>query len=120
MSSQLKLETPHDVYDKLVRESEKLDEDFCCDHFFNFMTTAFYLAESLKKSPVSSSATVERLISKLKKDKFFNIATNLSKGKKSFSLNENGILIMDDEFYNAKDIKAELLEQFESYFRTKG
>lgn len=122
MTTEMKFETPHDVYEKLLRDSKKLKDDFNCDNMFNFLMTAHYLKEVLKKSPSKNSAVIDRLVSKLSKDRHIQLSIDIAKGKKGFTIRKKDddlLIILPDEFLDGKELHNEIMKNYESYFKIK-
>ena len=52
--------TPRDLFEKLKRESVRLDQEVNGDNLFNFVTTAWHLgADWIRKGPTKLSPTME-------------------------------------------------------------
>lgn len=117
--------SPRNLFEKLVRESEKLDLTMSGDNLFNFISTACALKEWMKKSPDFSTEVVKRFIKRVTKDKTLNMCKELLSGKQKFSIvvdQNSGVqqLILNDEVFDPLQVKNEILELFSVHFKVKG
>lgn len=123
MAQSYNFQTPRDLFEKLCRDSEKLDVVIDGDHLFNFIATAYHLQDWIKKSPLISSTTVKRLVKKLHHDKNLLICRDVVTAQSHFEVNpsEKGCeLKVGDTCIEALDFKNEILELYEIYFKLKG
>ncbi len=62
MAQSYNFQTPRNLYEKLCRDSEKLDVVIDGDYMFNFISTAHHLQDWIKNSPLISSTTIKRFL----------------------------------------------------------
>ncbi len=114
---------PRNLYEKLIRDSEKLDLQVNGDNVFNFVSTAFHLQHWIKNSPLISSEVVKRILRRIGRDKYIKHCQAIARAKEHFSVevNENtAILIIGSERIDMKDFKSEIMQQYGNYFQVKG
>ncbi len=116
--------TPRNLYEKLLRDSERLDSEVSGDNLFNFMATAYRLQAWIKKSPMAQHETIKRLLRKASRNPLMQNCNAILEGKKHFSLERDDdyphpVLIIEEEKFNPTDFKNELKEIFDSYFHQK-
>lgn len=116
---------PRNLYEKLERDSRRLDSELNGDNFFNFISTACHLQNWIKKEEgLQSDATVDRLLKKLHDDPKMKLCADILDGKKLFKIsidedpNVANVIIGDVEL-NPKGLKAEIMEIYQSYFLVK-
>lgn len=116
-------QTPRNLYEKLHRDSEKLDVIIDGDHLFNFISTAHHLQDWIKKSPLSASTTIKRFMKRLGSDNNLKICGDIVSASSNFEVNPfvSGCqLKVGDICVDAKDFKNEIMELYEVYFKIKG
>ena len=116
-------QTPRNLYEKLCRDSEKLDVVIDADHLFNFISTAHHLQDWIKNSPLNSSTTIKRFLKRLNGEDNIKICKDIVKADSHFEINpsESGCqLKVDDLCIDATDFKNEILELYEVYFKLRG
>jgi formate dehydrogenase maturation protein FdhE len=113
------------LYEKLERDSRRLDSELNGDNFFNFISTACHLQKWIKKEEgLQSDATVDRLLKKLHDDPKMKLCAEILDGKKVFKItidedpNQANVIIGDVEL-NPNGLKAEIMEIYQSYFLVK-
>jgi len=115
--------TPRNLYEKLLRESERLEKDPNGDNFFNFITTAYHLREWIKKSPISTNETAKRVLKKISHNVFMKQCCQVVEGDNHFifRIDKGGkaIIIFDNNEWDPIKAKEEILQLFESYFKIK-
>ena len=116
--------TPRNLFEKLRRDSERIDKEINGDNFFNFMATAYRLQSWIKKSPMGQHETIKRLLRKASRDPFVKNCCAILEGKKQFIIQfdkklSNPELVIGDERYDPIGFKDKILLIFESYFSTK-
>lgn len=116
--------TPRNLYEKLLRDAEQMDKEVTGDNFFNFMCTAHHLITWIKKSPLSSSEEVKRLMKKLTNSDEYKLCCELLDFKKTFSIeidekDSQAHLKTEDGFHLPINMRDKILEEFAGYFRIK-
>jgi hypothetical protein len=116
--------TPRNLYEKLLRDAEKMDQNLNGDNFFNFMATANHLITWIKKSPLSSSEEVKRLMRKLTKSEEYKLCCDLLDFKKSYSIevdesDSQAYLKTEDGFHSPFELRNKILNEFSTYFQIK-
>ena len=115
-------QTPRNLYEKLCRDSEKLDVVIDGDYMFNFIATAYHLQDWIKKSPLKSSTTIKRFLKRLYEDENLKICRNVVSAQSHFQINpsEHGCqLKVEDICIDAADFKNEIIEMYELFFKLK-
>ncbi|MCB0731631.1 MAG: hypothetical protein KDC88_11415 [Ignavibacteriae bacterium] len=123
MAQTYNFQTPRHLYEKLCRDSEKLDVVIDGDHLFNFISTAHHLQDWIKKSPLKSSTTIKRFLKKLNSDDNLKICSDVVAANTHFEINpaaKGCQLKVSDSCIDAKDFKNEIMEMYEVYFKIKG
>ena len=116
--------SPRNLYEKLLRDTEQMDKEVNGDNFFNFMCTAHHLITWIKKSPLSSSEEVKRLMKKLTKSAEYKLCCDLLDFKKTFLIeidekDDQAHLKTEDGFYSPINMRDKILEMFAGYFQIK-
>lgn len=122
MAQSYNFQTPRNLYEKLCRDSEKLDVVIDGDYMFNFISTAYHLQDWIKKSPLKSSTTVKRFLKRLHDDENLKICKNIVSAQSHFQINpsERGCqLKVEDTCFDAMDFKNEIIEMYELFFKLK-
>ena len=122
MAQSYNFQTPRNLFEKLCRDSEKLDVVIDGDFLFNFISTAYHLQDWIKKSPLVSSTTIKRLLKRLNNDENLKICSNIVAAQSHFEVHpaEKGCqLKVDDTCIDATDFKNEILELYELFFKLK-
>ncbi len=125
MREEHKFNSPRNLFEKLVRESEKLDITLDGDNLFNFICTACALKEWMKKSPDFSAEVVKRFLKRVSKDETLTMCKDLLTGKHEFSIiidGTNGVyqLVVDEIIYDPYKVKNDILDLFSVHFKVKG
>ncbi len=115
--------TPRNLYEKLLREAERLNNEPNGDNFFNFIATAYHLEEWIKKSPISSNETAKRILRKISRNPFMKQCCKVVEGQSHFifRVRKDGSIkiVIDEVEWEPKKIKDEILQLFETYFKIK-
>ena len=114
--------TPRNLYEKLIRDSERLEKELSGDNLFNFMATAHRLQMWIKKSPMAQHETIKRLLRKASRNPSIKECCSILDGKKSFKLvfeGDSAKLFVDETEYNPLDLKDEIVSIFNNYFNVK-
>ena len=114
--------TPRNLYEKLQRDSEKLDVVFDGDYLFNFISTAHHLQDWIKKSPLKASTTIKRFLKRLGDDNNLRICSDIVSANSHFQVkpSEAGCQIkVGDICFDASSFKNEIMELYEVFFKLK-
>lgn len=123
MTQAYNFQTPRDLYEKLCRDSEKLDVVIDADYLFNFISTAHHLQDWIKNSPLKASTTIKRFLKRLNSDQNLQVCSDIVTAKSHFKINptkEGCQLKVADSCIDAKDFKNEIMETYQVYFKIKG
>lgn len=116
-------QTPRDLYEKLCRDSEKLDLVIDGDHLFNFICTAHHLKDWIKHSPLKTSTVIKRLFKVLNADANLKYCSEIVSANSHFTIQpqKKGCQIKIGEIcIDATDFKNEIMELYEHFFKIKG
>lgn len=81
------LRSATDLFGKLIRDTEILEEGVTSDRFFNFVVTGYSLIDWIKHDPtVPASAKAD--VEELRKDKWIRLCGDLAIAAKHFSLTQ--------------------------------
>lgn len=124
MESLHDFETPRNLFEKLIRDSEQLDKNPEGDKIFNFVSTAWHLHEWIKKSPIASSQTVKGILKGIIKDENIIHCQNIVSAKEHFRVTHNkkdksAQMHIGDKTINVADFKREIMTLYENYFKIK-
>ena len=86
MSLTYSLQTARDLYSKLGRDAAALEGVVNADHAFNFLVTAYHLAEWVSKDP-SLPPDVNNRMNDAKNDVAFRLCADLANASKHFVQN---------------------------------
>ncbi len=116
--------TPRNLYEKLIRDSERLDTEVNGDNLFNFLATAHQLKAWIKNSPMARHETIKRMLRKASGDENMKNCTAILEGKKHFVIGfgenySNPVLIIAEQKYDPLEFKNNILGIFEVYFSSK-
>lgn len=114
--------SPRNLYEKLQRDSEKLEVVMDGDYLFNFISTAFHLQDWIKKSPLKSSTTIKRFLKRLGEDNNLKVCNDIVVANSHFEVmpSESGCqLKVGDNCYDACGFKNEIMELYEVFFKLK-
>ena len=116
-------QTPRNLYEKLARDSEKLDVILDGDYLFNFISTAHHLQDWIKKSPLSASTTMKRFMKRLGSDNNLKICSDIVSANSNFEVDPTAAecqLKVGDLCLDAKNFKNEIMELYKVFFKKKG
>jgi hypothetical protein len=124
MKSEHNFTTPRNLFEKLLRDSDKFDKEPNGDNFFNFITTAYHLKEWIKKSPISSHEATKRMLHKVSRHPLMKKCCGIVEGDSTFVFevedgNNSSVLKVGEEIFNPSDAKNEILNLFKDYFEMK-
>jgi hypothetical protein len=81
------LNTIHDLFGKLQRDAEALNDEVTRDNFFNFVVTGYSLIDWVKNDPtVPAAAKTDIAVQDLYNNKWLKICGNLANASKHFKL----------------------------------
>lgn len=115
--------SPRNLYEKLIRDGEKLDKDVNGDNVFNFISTAFHLQHWIKNSPLISSEVMKRILKRIGREKNIKLCQDITRAKEHFSLeiaDEEVEIIIGDEKIDMKHFRDDILQLYANYFTVKG
>lgn len=140
--------TPRNLYEKLIREYEKLDMVISGDNFFNFAATVVATIEFMKKA--DASAGMKRFLNRASKDDNVKICKGVVAGKTHFTIeidepnahegatfkherlpedydkkalhekSKSFKVLFDGKVINPFVFKEDILSLFDVYFKVKG
>lgn len=82
---------PLDLFEKLLRDAEKLEAEVSSDHLFNFALTARHLAEWMERDR-SLAREARRRLARLTQSPSFRLCTELANACKHFTLRNRTLL----------------------------
>lgn len=116
-------ECPRNLYEKLVRDDQRLSDDYSGDNLFSFAATVVHLQPWIQNSPLSSKETVRRLLRKVSRHPYVKICKNITSAKSFFSLElcdvGGALLHVGDEQIDVDSFRTDLLHLFDSFFKQK-
>ncbi len=115
-------QTPRNLFEKLERDSEKLDVVVDCDHIFNFMATAYHLQDWIRKSPLKDSTVIKRLLKRLNDDENLRICENVVKANSHFKIDKSSgecRIKIDEKCIDSEKFKNGIMELYELFFKSK-
>lgn len=142
-------DSPRNIFEKLIRDSEALDIRVNGDNMMNFVCTSFHMLEWLKKSPITDTEQGKRLLKKAQKEDWMRTCKDILNAKINFSIEiedstleegeepdftkrpkiqdvvhykngrKNFKFIVGTNEYNPYDFKNEIVDFYSFYFQTK-
>ncbi len=116
-------ESARNLYEKLVRDGQRLQYEPSGDNFFTFITTVVHLQPWIKSLPISASETINRLLRKLSRHPYVKICKNITSAKVLFKIevfnDGSAMLHIDNELIDVNSFRDELLHLFDKYFKQK-
>ena len=123
MSKFHEFECPRNLYEKLIRDHQRLSEDLSGDNLFSFIATVVHLHPWIKNSKLSSSETVKRLLRKSSRHPYMKICKDITTAKTNFKLeifdNGNALLHVSDNQIDVDDFRNSLVGLFDTFFKQK-
>lgn len=117
------LSTPRNLFEKLLRDSEKLNEQVNGDNVFNFISTAYHLQQWIQNSPLISSEVVKRILRRIAHDSNIKHCKKIATAKEHYKLkledNSTAKIIIGEEEINETNFRQEILSLYENYFKVK-
>ena len=115
--------TPRNLFEKLRRDNEKLDEIINGDNVFNFVSTAFHLQHWIKNSPLISAEVMKRILKRISREDYIKHCQNIVRAKEHFKVvvDEDGIAVMyiGDEEIDVNHFRNEIVALYGNYFNVK-
>jgi hypothetical protein len=115
--------TPRNLFEKLRRDNEKLDENINGDNVFNFVSTAFHLQHWIKNSPLISAEVMKRILKRISREGYIKHCQNIARAKEHFKVevDEAGIAVMyiGDEEIDVNHFRNEIVALYGNYFELK-
>lgn len=116
--------TPRNLFEKLLRDSDKFDNEPNGDNFFNFVATAYHLKNWIKKSPIASHETTKRLLKKISHNPVMKKCCDFIDGDVTYIFEKDDSsgeisLKINDEVFNPFEVKNEVLDLYREYFEIK-
>jgi hypothetical protein len=115
--------TPRNLFEKLRRDNEKLDENVNGDNVFNFVSTAFHLQHWIKNSPLISAEVMKRILRRISKEGFIKHCQNIVRAKEHFKVEVdeagNAIMYIGDEEIDVDQFRNEIVALYGNYFEVK-
>ena len=116
-------EYPRNLYEKLIRDNDRLEEEISGDNLFTFISTTASLLPWIKNSPLSSSETINRLIRKIVRHPYIKICKDISLSKTVFKLeisdNNSATIFLSDEKVDVHEFRNEIVELYNTIFKKK-
>lgn len=117
-------ETPRNLFEKLLRDAGKLENEVNGDNTFNFIATTHYLRDWIKKSPMSDSEVTKRFLRRIVKDENFKICASILNHAIPFCIcldevNNHKYMQMGNEKIDIIKFRDELVELYSVYFKLK-
>ena len=116
-------ECPRNLYEKLVRDNQRLEEEISGDNLFTLISTTVSLQPWIKNSPLSSSETINRIMRKISHHPYIKICKDISISKAVFKLeildDNSATIIVDDEVFDVHDFRNEIVELYDNFFKQK-
>lgn len=113
---------PRNLYEKLIRDGEKLNVEVNGDNVFNFVSSAFHLQHWIKNSPLIGSEVMKRILKRISRDESIKLCESIARAKQSFmvELDENGSrIIVGDLSIDVFEMRNHIINQYDSYFKSK-
>jgi hypothetical protein len=122
MAQSYDFQTPRNLYEKLCRDSEKLEVVIDGDYLFNFIATAHHLKDWIKKSPLMSSTTIKRFLKRLNEDDNLKICEDVVSAQSHFKItpSDKGCeLKVGDSCIEVEKFNHEIMELYKLFFKLK-
>ncbi len=115
--------TPRNLFEKLRRDNEKLNENISGDNVFNFVSTAFHLQHWIKNSPLISSEVMKRILRRIGRDGYIKHCQNIARAKEHFKVEVDNAgkatMAIGNEEIDVNDFRNEILSLYGNYFNLK-
>ncbi len=113
---------PRNLFEKLLRDSERLNRELSGDSIFNFVSTAFHLQHWIKHSPLISSEVVKRLLKRIGGDENIKLCQAIARADRHFKVEitgESSIIRVGDDEVNLDDFRKNVIQLYSNYFSVK-
>lgn len=117
------LSSPRNLFEKLLRDGERLDLEISGDNVFNFVSTAFHLQHWIKNSPLIASEIMKRILRRITKEENIKHCEKIARANEHFKveiIDNSAKLIIGDEKIDLKEFKDDILQLYSNYFSVKG
>ena len=116
-------ECPRNLYEKLVRDDQRLEVEVNGDNIFTFISTAVSLPPWIKNSPLSSTEIMNRLMRKILRHPYIKICKDITLAKLVFKIevadDNNAILCVGDEKIDVHDFRNQIVTLYGNFFKQK-
>ena len=115
--------SPRNLFEKLIREGERMSIEVSGDNIFNFVSTAFHLQHWIKHSPLISSEVMKRLLRQISANKDIKHCQAIARAKEHFKteISENSAkLLVGNDKIDLEEFKTNILNLYSNYFTVKG
>ena len=123
MKSEHNFTSPRNLFEKLIRDSNKFEEEPNGDNLFNLLATVYHLTEWIKKSPISSHEATKRMLKKVSHNPMMKNCCKIIEGDTGFvfELDEQNkaVLKFGEEIFDPFEMKDEIISIFKEYFEIK-
>lgn len=114
---------PRNLYEKLVRDNQRLNEEVNGDNLFSFVETAVSLQPWIKQSPLSSSETMNRILRKITRHPYIKICKDISQSKLTFSVkvedDNSAVMKIGPEKYDVHEFRSNIQELYDNFFKQR-
>ena len=114
---------PRNLYEKLTRDNQRLEEEYSGDNLFSFASSIVHLQPWIKNSPLDSSETMRRLMRKVSRHPYVKICKDITSAKYYFKVevydNGGALLHVGDEQIDVDEFRHDLVELFDNFFKQK-
>lgn len=116
-------ECPRNLYEKLIRDNQRLEDEISGDNLFTFISTTVSLQPWIKNSPLSSSETMNRIMRKIVRHPYIKMCKDISLSKSVFKIeisdDNNAVMIVGDDEIDVHDFQNEIVELYDNFFKQK-
>lgn len=116
-------ERPRNLYEKLIRDNQRLEDEISGDNLFTFISTTVSLQPWIKNSPLSYSETMNRIMRKIVRHPYIKMCKDISLSKSVFKIeisdDNNALMIVGDEKFEVHDFHNEIVELYDNFFKQK-
>lgn len=116
-------ERPRNLYEKLIRDNQRLETEINGDNLFTFISTTVSLQPWIKNSPLSSSETMNRIMKKIVKHPYIKMCKEISISKAVFKIeisdDNNAVMVVGNEKIDVHDFHNEVVELYDNFFKQK-
>lgn len=116
-------ECPRNLYEKLVRDNQRLEKEVNGDNLFTFVSTAVSLQPWIKQSPLSSSEIMNRLLRKIVRHPYIKLCKDITVAKSVFKLevfdDKNAEMCIGDDKYDVNEFRSEIQDLYNNFFKQR-